>query len=94
MNKCRILVIALALFLCLPMLFALPGMDRVGEPSGTRAGEIGWQYDTFEENLEMTITPELPTTEEPIIIEIVSTIPDVEIQIANLYATIQPEGGL
>lgn len=95
MNKCRIIGITLALFLCLPMLFALPGIDQVtGEPSGTRAGEIGWQYDSFEENLEMTITPQLPTTEEPIIIEIVSTIPDVEIQIANLYATIQPNGGL
>lgn len=55
---------------------------------------IGWQYDTFAENLEMTITPDVPTTDGPINIEVVSTFPDVYVQVANLYATITPNNGL
>jgi len=81
--------VVLALFI---MLMSLNPVSA--DPSGTRAGEIGWQYEVFDDNLEMTITPDEPTTDHNIVIEIVSRVPGVEIQIANLYATIQPDGGL
>ncbi|KYK28622.1 MAG: hypothetical protein AYK23_00105 [Candidatus Proteinoplasmatales archaeon SG8-5] len=54
---------------------------------------IGWQYETFGENLEMTITPEIPTTEDPIMVEVVSIFPDVYVQVANFYARVTPNNG-
>lgn len=62
-------------------------------PANT-AQQIGWQFDSFEDNIKMTITPEEPTTDKPIIITIDSIFPDVHINVANLYAIIEPDGGL
>jgi hypothetical protein len=54
---------------------------------------IGWQYETFGENLEMTITPDYPTTDDSIIVQVASTFPDVYVQVANFYATVTPNNG-
>jgi hypothetical protein len=88
-NIITISVVTLALFIMLMSVTFVPA-----DPSGTRAGEIGWQYEVFDDNIEMTITPDEPTTDQDILIEIVSKVPGVDIQIANLYATVQPDGGL
>jgi hypothetical protein len=41
----------------------------------------------------MTITPEVPTTDDPIIVEVESSFPDVYVQVANFYATVTPNNG-
>lgn len=62
--------------------------------SGIRAQEIGWQYDTFDENLVLRISPGVPTTDEPINFKIYSIFPGVEITRALFHAVIEPDDGL
>lgn len=60
---------------------------------GTRAGEIGWQYDSFTQNLDVNVTPESITTLDQITVTITSVISDVWIKQASLYGVVYPDGG-
>ena len=60
---------------------------------GTRAGEIGWQYDTFTQNLKVDVAPETITTMDQIMVTITSEVPDVWINQASLYGVVYPEDG-
>jgi hypothetical protein len=62
----------------------------VSGSSLSQTGE-GWQFDTFGENLNLYLEPVTPTTDEPIVITIQSTIPEVHIEQANLYVTVYPK---
>jgi hypothetical protein len=72
-------------FAVLSIAFSMPGI---------RAQEIGWQYDTFDENLELRISPEVPTTDMPINFKIYSIFPGVKIGTALFHAIIEPDDGL
>jgi hypothetical protein len=61
------------------------------EPAGTRAGEIGWQYDAFSQNLQVNVTPESPTTSDQLIVTITSKIPEVFIKQATIYGVVYPK---
>ena len=61
--------------------------------SGTRAGEIGWQYDSFTQNLDVDVTPDTITTMDQIIVTITSEVPDVWISQASLYGVVYPDDG-
>lgn len=58
---------------------------------GTRAGEIGWQYDTFSQNLIVEVSPEEITTLDQIIVTITSQVSEVGIKQASLYGVVYPE---
>ena len=60
---------------------------------GTRAGEIGWQYDTFTQNLDVNVTPESITTLDQITVTMTSVISDVWIKQASLYGVVYPDDG-
>jgi hypothetical protein len=62
--------------------------------SGIRAQEIGWQYDTFDENLVWHISPESPTSDEPMVVTVYSVYPGVYLSDAHFHAIIEPDEGL
>jgi hypothetical protein len=83
----KLLIITAVGFLFLCSLLSVVSLNSSAQET------IGWQYETFAENLELTITPEEPTTDDPILIEVVSRFPDVYVQVAHLYASITPNNG-
>jgi len=70
---------------------AAPGDKPDQRSAGTRVGEIGWQYDTFGENLAVNITPETVTTMDSVTITISSKLSAVWIKQASLYGVVYPE---
>ncbi len=60
---------------------------------GTRAGEVGWQYDTFSQNLNVNVTPESITTLDQITVTMTPVISDVWIKQASLYGVVYPDDG-
>jgi len=62
--------------------------------AGTRAGEVGWQYDTFGQNLLVNVTPEYITTLDQITVTVTSKIPDVWIKQASIYGVVYPKDGV
>lgn len=76
---------------------AIAALSTAPAPSaaeGTRAGEIGWQYDTFAQNLQVNVTPTTITTSDQIIVTITSKIPEVFIKQATIYGVVYPEGNV
>lgn len=61
--------------------------------TGTRQGQIGWQYDTFTQNVNVNVTPESITTMDQIIVTISSAVPGVGISQASLYGVVYPADG-
>lgn len=61
--------------------------------NGTRAGEIGWQYETWGDNLILTYAPEAPTTMDRLTVTIQSVHPDVYIRQARLDVVVYPTTG-
>jgi hypothetical protein len=59
--------------------------------AGTRVGEIGWQYDTFGQNLMVNVTPEYITTSDRITIVVTSKLTDVWIKQASIYGVVYPK---
>ena len=59
----------------------------------TRTGEVGWQYDTFSQNLNVNVTPETITTMDQIVVTIESEIPEVWIRQAAVYGVVYPDDG-
>jgi hypothetical protein len=62
--------------------------------AGTRAGEVGWQYDTFDKNLMVNVTPEYITTQDQITVTVTSKIPEVWIKQASIYGVVYPKDGV
>ena len=89
--------IKIAAILALSAIMLAPAMalnkPDSGITQGTRAGEIGWQYDSFTQNLNVNVTPESITTLDQIIVTITSVISDVPIKQASLYGVIYPDDG-
>lgn len=54
---------------------------------------VGWQHNTFEDNLVLDYSPVSPKPTDPIVITITSKEPDVPIQIAYAELTIEYPGG-
>ncbi|MDD4307498.1 MAG: hypothetical protein PHU53_01660 [Thermoplasmata archaeon] len=77
------------------VLTAIPLVGPTGLTSaeGTRAGEVGWQYDTFAQNIMLNVTPEIITTSDAITITISSKVGEVWINRANLWGVITPSVG-
>ena len=61
---------------------------------GTRVGEVGWQYDAFEKNLVVNVTPEHVTTMDQITVTVTSIIPEVWIKQASIYGVVYPNDGV
>lgn len=84
---------------CLSLVFFAPiaqifAANAFGAPAnGTRAGEIGWQYDTWGENLVLAYVPEAPTTMDRITVTIRSVHPEVYIRQARLDVVVHPNEG-
>lgn len=104
MKADRIFTIAAILALSAMMLISgvtqfAPGSEISGQGTsdygtavqGTRTGEIGWQYDTFSQNLNVNATPESITTMDQITVTITSEISAVQISQASLYGVVYPE---
>ena len=92
MNK----TLKIAAILAISAIMLAPAMVQDAKNSeitaqGTRVGEIGWQYDSFTQNLNVNVTPESITTLDQIIITITTTIPDVHIKQAILGGVVFPE---
>ncbi len=81
-----ITILAMTAIALAPAFQALPSQD-------TRAGEIGWQYETFQQNIEVEVTPETITTLDQIVVTITSAVEDVWISQASLYGVVYPENG-
>ncbi len=88
------LALALAGILLLTGAAAAPDDISVQRSTGTRVGEIGWQYDTFAENLLVNVTPETPTTMDSMTITVTSKIPAVWIKQASIYGVVYPGDGV
>jgi hypothetical protein len=56
---------------------------------GVRAEPLGWQYEDFSDNVNLTFSPASPTPMEPVVIKAVSKNPQVHIQVAYAYLTVQ-----
>jgi len=84
--------LAVAAILVISIIMMMPVAQPQDVP-GTRQGEVGWQYDTFTENLIVNVTPETITTMDQIAITIDSIIPDVWISQASLYGVVYPADG-
>ncbi|MBA3046137.1 MAG: hypothetical protein KKH41_01335 [Candidatus Thermoplasmatota archaeon] len=85
------LVILMACFAITAML-TIPTVGVIGNDEiGTRAGEVGWQYDTFSQNILVEVAPEVITTSDQIIVTITSKIPDVWIKQAAVFGVVYPE---
>jgi hypothetical protein len=55
----------------------------------TRADSLGWQYEDFADNVNLTFAPAAPTPMEPVVIRAQSRNPLVHIQVAYAYMTVQ-----
>ena len=86
-NIILISIIILAMATLATMPSAMP------QENGTRAGEYGWQYDTFSQNLNVNVTPEFLTTMDQIAITITSEVSGVLISQASLYGVVYPDNG-
>lgn len=75
------------------VLTAMPMFGPIGSVSadGTRVGEVGWQYDTFDRNLAVNVTPEYMTTLDPLTVTISSKIQEVWINRATVYGVVYPK---
>ncbi|MDO9537658.1 MAG: hypothetical protein Q7J68_05020 [Thermoplasmata archaeon] len=62
--------------------------------NGTRTGEIGWQYETFSQNLGVSVTPQEITTLDQIIVTVSSKLPQVFIKQATMYGVVYPNDGI
>jgi len=92
MKRCHlILALALSGFLLMSGFSSGPRPAELRADEGTRVGEIGWQYDTFGENLAVDVTPEAITTMDSMTVTVTSKIPAVWIKQANLYGIVYPE---
>ena len=85
--------LTIAAILALTLMMLGPAMIAAEQDSGTRAGEIGWQYDTFQQNIEVTVEPEEITTMDQIVVTISSVIPEVGIKQALLGGVVYPDDG-
>ncbi|MFO7618537.1 MAG: hypothetical protein R6W91_02610 [Thermoplasmata archaeon] len=61
---------------------------------GTRVGEVGWQYDGFNQNLQTTVAPDDITTFDQITITITSRIEEVWINRASIWGVVYPNEGV
>ncbi len=92
-------IITIAAVLAFSAILLAPGLANAipegltdADP-GTRAGEVGWQYDTFSQNLNVNVTPETITTMDQIVVTISSEISEVWIRQAAVYGVVYPEDG-
>lgn len=69
-------------------------LDEPTPAGGTRAGEVGWQFDTFAQNLQVNVTPEYITTEDQISVTLSSKVEDVWIKQASIYGVVYPKDGV
>ncbi|MCK5396796.1 MAG: hypothetical protein KAJ33_00930 [Thermoplasmata archaeon] len=88
-------ILAISFVMLVPGIIpAEQGPENLDYIQGTRAGEIGWQYDTFTQNLNVNVTPETITTMDQIMVTITSEISAVWIKQASLYGVVYPDDGL
>ena len=66
-------------------------LEQNTSAQGTRAGEIGWYYDSFTQNLNVNVTPKSITTLDQITVTITSEASSVWIKQASLYGVVYPE---
>lgn len=75
------------------VLTAMPlvGPTGLASAEGTRAGEVGWQYDTFAQNIMLNVTPETLTTDDSVTITITSKVDEVWINRASVWGVVYPK---
>ncbi len=88
-NHILIMAAVTAMLMAMPIIGATTGQEQA-----TRAGEAGWQYDTFSQNLAVEVTPEFITTSDRITVTITSKIPDVWIKQAAIFGVVYPNNGI
>ena len=77
------------------VLLALIVVQAIPAGGETRADErLGWQAETFQDNVNLTFSPRSPTPMEPVVIRAQSRNPLDHVQVAYAYMTIQlPNSG-
>jgi hypothetical protein len=71
---------------------ALAVASQLGWASAQTTERIGWQFEDFDDNVNLTYAPKTPTPQEPVVVRIESRNPKVFMQVAYAYITVQLPG--
>jgi hypothetical protein len=94
--KCnnQAIVMALAAAMLLIVIQTAGTCSADGNAQGTRSGTVGWQYDTFAQNMLVEVTPEEITTLDRITVTVSSKVLDVWVKQAAIYGVVYPNDGI
>ncbi len=85
---------AIVIGLAMAMLILMIPTGNTVDAEGTRAGEVGWQYEAFSQNIHVQVEPEELTTRDQMTVTITSIIPDVWIKQAAIFGVVYPTDGV